>query len=198
MISTSEEVWPRKRLISAREYLRMAEAELLPEHGVELIAGEIYELPPFAEPVARVYCNTVGLLITGLNAKGFDQLSVRTRSAIDGGQYTWPEPDIAVVRDEFLNLEKPPSQAVLIVETSPLALQYNRTTKASLYASLGIADYWIVNLINSTVEVHRQPIESQESQFGWNYASRQIYQRGQSIALLEVPTVSLAVDEMLP
>lgn len=66
------------------------------------------------------------------------------------------------------NIDEIPSEAALIVEVSKSALQYDRTTKASLYASLGISDYWIVNLIESTVELRRQPIERVATQFGWD------------------------------
>jgi len=37
------------------------------------------------------------------------------------------------------------------------SLRLDRQTKAALYTRAGIPEYWIVNLADSTVEVHRDP-----------------------------------------
>lgn len=186
--------WPRKRLISAREYMKMAEIGLFDGQRVELIGGDIIDMPPMNEDHA-VSLNEAH---EQLGQSFFGQFKVRGQSPFNAGEHGRPEPDIAVVRPETIEKGKPPTQAVLLVEVSDSTLQYDRTTKASLYASLGVADYWIINLVENCVEVHRQPIEREAAQFGWDYASRTIYQRGQSVSLLEVPTVSIAVDDVLP
>ena len=50
-----------------------------------------------------------------------------------------------------------PKTAVLIVEVSDTTLKNDRIRKASLYARAGIADYWIINLVDRQLEVYRQP-----------------------------------------
>ncbi len=193
-ISFTPEELPRKRLISADDFMRMAEAGWFAEQRVELINGDIIIMPPISEDHAQSLTDTSEKLYEPLIGK----LKIRIQQPFFAGDNGRPEPDIAVVRPESLNPKQPPSEALLLIEISRTTLQYDRTTKLSLYASLGISDYWIVNLIENQVEVHRQPIESASAQFGHNYASRQIYQRGQSISLLEVPEVSIDVDAMLP
>ena len=42
-----------------------------------------------------------------------------------------------------------------IIEVSDSTLRYDRAMKASLYARAGIMDYWILNLIDRVLEVHR-------------------------------------------
>ena len=185
---------PRKRLLSARDYLKMGEMGWFGDQRVELINGDIIIMPPISEDHARSVDKSTTKLVVPLH----QQYIIRCQQPFNAGENGRPQPDIAVVRPEAFQPNEPPAEALLLIEVSRSTLEYDRTTKASLYASLGVADYWIVNLINGTVEVRRQPIESAEAEFGWDYASRQIYQRGQTIALLEVPTVSLAVDEMLP
>ena len=185
---------PRKRLLSARDYMKMAEIGLFDGQRVELIGGDVTEMPPISEDHAQ----SVDRSTKKFNRTLDESVVVRGQNPFNAGENGRPEPDIAVVRPEAIRPSEPPSEALLIIEVSRSTLEYDRTTKASLYASLGIADYWIVNLIEQTVEVRRQPIELASAQFGWDYASRQIYQRGQSIALREVPTVSIMVDEMLP
>ena len=186
--------WPRKRPISARDFLWMAENGRFEGQRVELIDGEIITMPPMSEAHAQ----SVSKVTTKVTVPLHEQFVIRCQNPFNAGENGRPEPDIAVVRPESLDPNQPPSEAILLVEISKATLQYDRTTKASLYASLGIADYWIVNLTDNQVEVYRQPIAHASGEFGHDYASRQIYQRGQSVALLEVPTVSIAVDDMLP
>lgn len=192
--STAEFQGPRKRPISAHDFMWMAENGLFAGHRVELINGEIITMPPISEAHAQSLTDTSEKLF----APFMGQFKIRTQQPFNAGENGRPEPDIAVVRPESLDPQQPPSEAILLVEISKATLQYDRTTKASLYASLGIADYWIVNLLENQVEVYRQPIESASAEFGHDYASRQIYQRGQSVALLEVSTVSIDVNDMLP
>lgn len=185
---------PRKRPISAQEFLWMAENGLFAGHRVELIDGEIITMPPISEAHAQSLTDTSEKLFGSF----IGQFKIRAQQPFNAGENGRPEPDIAVVRPESLDPQQPPAEAILLVEISKATLQYDRTTKASLYASLGILDYWIVNLVENQVEVYRQPIASESAEFGHDYASRQIHQRGQSVALLEVPAVSIDVNDMLP
>jgi Uma2 family endonuclease len=74
------------------------------------------------------------------------------------GPASEPEPDIAVVTGsphDYLHAH--PATALLIVDVADASLTFDRTKKASVYARAGILDYWIVNLIDQVVEVHRNP-----------------------------------------
>ena len=171
----------------------MGDHGLFNDQKVELIAGEVIVMPPMSEPHAQSLTDTSEKLFEPF----IGRFKVRVQQPFDAGENSRPEPDVAVVRPESLSAARPPAQALLLVEISRSTLAYDRSTKASLYASAGVSDYWIVNLIEDTVEVHRQPIEREAAEFGHDYASRVIYTRGQSIALLEVPEVSINVDDML-
>ena len=185
---------PRKRPISAHDYMRMAELDFFEGQRVELIDGDIITMPPISEDHAQ----SVDKVTTKITVPLYESFIIRCQNPFNAGENGRPEPDIAVVRPESLSADEPPSEAILLVEISKATLRYDQTTKASLYASLGVPDYWIVNLIENQVEVYRQPIESAGAQFGHEYASRQIYRSGQSVTLLETPAVSIEVDGMLP
>jgi Uma2 family endonuclease len=47
--------------------------------------------------------------------------------------------------------------AFLLIEVADSSLAYDRTTKLRLYAEAGIPEYWVVDCISETVEVHRAP-----------------------------------------
>ena len=109
-----------------------------------------------------------------------------------------PEPDLAVVQGAPRDFTEHPSSAILVVEISDTTLAFDRGEKASLYASAGIADYWLVNLINARVHVHRRPVPDPASAYGYRYADVTAHAAGASITPLAVPAASIAVAQLLP
>lgn len=185
---------PRERLLTAHEYESLAQMGAFEGQRVELIGGHIITMPPISEDHARSVSNTSEELIIPLRG----QMKVRSQNPIDAGEHGRPEPDVAVVPLDYENSSGPPAQVDLLVEVSRSTLAYDQTDKASLYASLGIADYWIVNLVENTVEVRRQPIPRENSAFGHDYASTQIHRRGETVSPLCAPQIALLVDDLLP
>ena len=59
-----------------------------------------------------------------------------------------------------------------------------------MYAEAGIADYWIVNLVDKQLIVHREPTPA-------GYASVQTLGRGDSVSLLAFPDLSVAISDIL-
>ena len=79
--------------------------------------------------------------------------NVRAQAPIVAFDDSEPEPDIAVVPNG--DDDEHPSQALLIIEVANASLRYDREDKAPLYAASGFQEYWIVNLRDRVVEVHR-------------------------------------------
>jgi Uma2 family endonuclease len=96
---------------------------------------------------------------------------VSTPCPLDFGEITEPEPDVAVIAGQVRDYaEAHPTTAVLLVEVADTSLTYDRTTKASLYAKASIAEYWIVNLVDRQLEVHRTPVADATQPHGFGYA----------------------------
>lgn len=53
--------------------------------------------------------------------------------------------------------ESHPRSALLVVEVSGESLAQDRSLKARVYARAGVPEYWIVNVVERCVEVHREP-----------------------------------------
>jgi Uma2 family endonuclease len=51
----------------------------------------------------------------------------------------------------------PPSDVRLLVEIADTTLKYDTTTKAPLYAHLGVQDYWVISAVTLETRVHREP-----------------------------------------
>jgi Uma2 family endonuclease len=58
-----------------------------------------------------------------------------------------------------------------VVEVSESSLGFDRHYKGSVYARAGLADYWIVNLVDRVLEVYRDPVQDPAAAFGWRYGS---------------------------
>jgi Uma2 family endonuclease len=69
-----------------------------------------------------------------------------------------PEPDVAwVVRRRYSGRQPGPADIHLLIEAAETSLDYDLGEKAELYAAAGVRDYWVVDLINRRVVVHRDP-----------------------------------------
>lgn len=103
-----------------------------------------------------------------------------------------PEPDLAVVagRPEDYD-DRHPDRAVLIVEVAATSLPQDRLTKQALHAAAGIGEYWIVNLLDSVVEVFRRPS-------GRGYATHRILRAGEQVSPLAGPGPVVEVAALLP
>lgn len=85
---------------------------------------------------------------------------------------------------------------MLAVEVADTSIRKDRECKSKLHAKAGIEDYWIVNLIDSCVEVYRRP--RLDSKQGPIYLDRKVYYETESISALGKPDAAIKVADMLP
>lgn len=165
------------------------------ETRLELIEGEIIRKMPQNEPHAW----TIQAVTEALRSAFAAGHSIRTQLPLVFGLRSKPEPDIAVVVGSFDDYKRRhPATAVLVVEVSDSPLALDRTTKAALYARAGIEDYWIVNLPDGVLEVHRQPAAMTDQPLGHHYRSITRFVPTDTIAPLGLPDVPIAVRSLLP
>jgi Uma2 family endonuclease len=186
---------PIKRRWTSDEYYRMAELGLFADQRVELIEGEVLAMAPQGSQHFTAICLTHDVL-RRIFAGDF---VIRVQGPLAVSADSEPEPDLAVVpgRPRDYAGKKHPSTALLVIEISDSTLDYDRVDKASLYASAGIADYWIVNLIDRRLEVHRRPVADSEARFGFSYSNIRIYSAGDKVNPLAV-TGEISASELLP
>ena len=110
-----------------------------------------------------------------------------------------PEPDAVVVQGAPWDYARShPTTPLLLVEIAETSLAIDRRYKGSLYARAGIADYWIINLGESVLEIYRDPAPIASARFGWDYRNRERLARGASISPLAAPSAVVAVAALLP
>jgi Uma2 family endonuclease len=90
-----------------------------------------------------------------------------------------------------------PKSALLIVEISDTTPGYDRHRKASRYARAKYQDYWIVNLNDRCVEVHRQPVADPTARLGWRYSEVSILNASARLKPLAAAG-EIAITDLLP
>lgn len=104
-----------------------------------------------------------------------------------------PEPDFALVRLDPRRRPRPifAEDVLFVAEVSVTSLATDRLAKTAIYAEAGIAEYWIVNPMARQIEVYRRPGEG-------GYGSLRVAGEGETLDLLSLPSVLIAVDDLLP
>jgi Uma2 family endonuclease len=110
-----------------------------------------------------------------------------------------PEPDVAVCAGSPRDyVAGHPSRPVLLVEVAEASLAFDREHKGSLYARAHVPDYWIVNLVDRVVEVHREPTPSAEAPYGSRFGTRRSLGAGDGVSPLAAPRARIPVADLLP
>ena len=177
------------------EYGRLAECGFFhPTERLELIDGLLLVREPQGSP----HATGVTLALQALQAAFGAGWIVRPQLPIALDDDSEPEPDLVVVPGHARDFSRAhPSSVALIVEVADTSLAFDRGDKAGLYARVGVADYWIVNLNDRMVEVHRNPRPG-PSAYGWIYGSVRLARSGDSVTPLALAAVSLPVADLLP
>jgi Uma2 family endonuclease len=193
---SAEPAEPRPYRWTIEEYYHLCEAEWFQGRHVQLIDGEIIDMPS----QKNLHALAIKLTDTALSASFGFQFWVRVQMSLDLKPYSVPDPDLAVIpgSPRSHTTSSNPTTALLIVEVSETTLSYDRNAKASLYAAAGILDYWIVNLVQRQLEVFRDPLPDSTKLFGYGFASRTILDPIDVVTALALPASRILVADLLP
>ncbi|MEZ4227146.1 MAG: Uma2 family endonuclease [Polyangiaceae bacterium] len=177
-----EDLRPLRRV----EYDKLVSLGAFDGERIELVYGVLRQMSPIGPPHTSSVGRITRLLVLAL-AK--DAL-VLVQCPFAASDLSEPEPDFTVVpladyQDDH------PHEAFLVVEVSQSSLRYDRGTKQRLYAEAGVPEYWIVNLVDRTLEVYAEPRDG-------SYCEVRILAPGERIAPRAFPHVEFGVDELLP
>jgi Uma2 family endonuclease len=92
-----------------------------------------------------------------LLARHGDVFVVRQEKPLAATDLSAPEPDIDVVDEAALHAAGHPTTAHLVVEVSDSSRRVDLAHKPRIYAAARVPDYWVVDLTDRSVVVHRDP-----------------------------------------
>lgn len=181
MAAAAEKVRPLRRV----EYDKLVALGVFEGEHIELIDGALLHMSPIGAP----HCETVDRLNELFVLTFAGRARVRVQGSFAAGEFSEPEPDLSLlpVGDYYADH---PDRAHLVIEVAESSLSFDRGRKARLYAECDIPEYWVVNLRDQTVEVHRAPKAGQ-------YEQLTIHQKGERVRLMAFPDVEIRVDDFL-
>ena len=166
-----------RRPLTVEMYHALAEKGLLGEEDrVELINGDLVPMSPVGDPHIGCMNWLSHNLIPLLGRRAI----VSIQHSIAVSPISEPEPDVAICKyaDHFYRQQKATTADVLLViEVANNSLEKDRTIKLESYAQAGIAEYWIVNLVDGQVDIYTLPQEQV-------YESRELRLPGDTVAVL--------------
>ena len=174
--------------LTVEKYHRMIDACILgDEDRVELLEGVLVETSPQVPRHAKIISRFTAASVPALGP------AYRVRIQLPLTLAPYGEPDVAIVTLEEENAaERHPRTALLVVEVPSESIRKDRLVKTRVYARAGIAEYWIVNVDASTVEIHADPDPIAE-----RYRIQIVAQRGETIAPRSLPALALSVEALL-
>jgi Uma2 family endonuclease len=179
---------PHPKKWTGAEYDRLVEGGFFDHQRVELIEGEVFEMSPMNDPHVKAIVRVQYALLKIFPS---NESTVLVQCALRLGDDARPEPDLAVAAGSPLNLQGRPNSALLVVEVSDSTLDFDRREKSGVYAENKLPDYWIVNLIDRCLEVHRNPVEGR-------YAQVFSLKPGEFVSPVASPDAKVAVADLLP
>ena len=172
----------------------MAEAGLLNDRRVELINGEIIQVPAQATPHRACVTKVSRALLSSFGPSDW----VVIQGTLPLGGHSAPDPDFHVLDVPVGTPDRLLPIPLLVIEVSDTSYAKDSGPKLRLYARCGVRDYWIINLLQHRVEIYRRPENPTGRRSGWRYADVTFHVPGSRISPLGRPQTEFEVDALLP
>ncbi len=175
---------------SVKDYYRMAETGVLrPDARVELLDGKIIDM----SPIGPFHGGVTDYLNEVFTAASKGRWRTRVQNSLRLDDHSEPQPDLVLARpapDFYRKRHPQPEDVFLLVEISDSTLETDQGEKLPAYGRAGIAEVWIVNLNELTVEIYREPHFT-------GYGSKTVLRPGDQARPLAFPDAAVDVTELL-
>ncbi len=166
-----------------------------PDDPIELVGGQLV----VREPQGTPHTVAVQLAEEALRTAFGSGWNVRVKMPVALDDESEPEPDVVVCAGSPRDyLVSHPTRPVLLVEVADARLVFDREHKGRLYARAGIADYWIVNLVDRLLEVYRDPVPSLDTRYGWRFSTVLRLGAADTVSPLGAHQARIRVADLLP
>ena len=165
----------------------MVDAGILGEDDrVELLDGVLVEMSPQGPSHLEAITRLIMLVVPLAAAAGMrvtPQCPLNVESPI-----SQPEPDLAVV--PVGDWDTYPAKAQLVIEVSVTSRKVDVGRKAAIYAASGIPEYWVLDLADRRLVVHRAPVEDR-------YTEVAVLTDADEVTAARLP-LTVAVAQLMP
>ncbi|GAP98457.1 hypothetical protein NIES2104_50120 [Leptolyngbya sp. NIES-2104] len=170
-------------------YHQAVEAGVFDDVHVELLDGELVEMPPEGLPHASLSSDAGDYLRDRLR----NRVKIREGHPVTLSNNSEPEPDLAIVQplgEVYKTEHHPyPENIFWLVEYSESSLEKDLKLKARIYAAANILEYWVINLRTRELIVFRDSLNGE-------YQSRSTLTSGM-IRPIAFPDVEIEVTRLI-
>ncbi|MBI2689106.1 MAG: Uma2 family endonuclease [Acidobacteria bacterium] len=181
-----------RRRLTRSDCQALEAAGLLERERYELIDGELIR----RMGKSRLHSVTLLLLVEWLRGV-FGPRNVEQEVPIDLNALlnptNEPEPDAIVLRqrsETYQSANPLPEDILLVAEVAATTREYDLGAKAALYALAGITEYWVLDLRDMRIVVHRDPSNDR-------YASIVAYQAHEPVSPQASPQSGIQLQDLL-
>ena len=191
--------WPRRapefagERWTAEEVYAMPHPERFEGRRLFLLHGEIWE----QGRMTPRYATCLGVANESLRNEFAEEFLVRCQLGLRLAEDTELRPGLLIVRGVVRTfLTAHPTTGELVVEVSDTTVFFDTTTKAELYATAGVPEYWVIDVNARTLLVLRDPAPVGGN--GHAYRSSQTFPESDTITPLAAPNSPIRVADLLP
>jgi Uma2 family endonuclease len=185
-------VEPSRHKLTVDDFVRMGEAGIFPEDArIELIEGDLIDMPPIGTGHSALTNRLNRLLV---RAAGDDAI-VSVGNPVVLPPWSMPQPDFLLLgpRVDFYAGAHPRAQDTLLaIEVADSSLRFDRVTKARVYATNGIGEYWLIDVAGRRLHLHRGP------QASGSWATLQVLDAPFRISPAALPGLVLSSEDLWP
>jgi Uma2 family endonuclease len=175
-----------RRAFSVADVERMVEVGLIdPHERLEIIGGEIVPMSPKGNHHEVLRVTLADYWGRRLPA----ELIMAQEPGLRLNKKTYVEPDFIFYPRSVRRVDIKAQDIVLLVEIADTSLSYDQTTKAQLYSSFGLREYWTINAVKLTTRIHRDPAPG-------GYRDVQDYGPKDRLAPIDAPSLALNLSDL--
>lgn len=184
---------PSRHKITVDEYERLGEAGILhPDSRIELIDGDLIDMPPIGPPHASVSIRLNRLFITRAGHTAIVSVAHPMRLP----PWSMPEPDFMLLRpraDDYAAHHPSAADVLLAVEVADSSLRFDLNVKSRLYAANGVREYWIIEARSPRLHRFRDPVASARV-----YGTQEVLEGDFLISPIDLPEMTLKAGDFWP
>ncbi len=171
---------------TVREFLEIADSGAFGDRKVELIEGEIIDMPSDGPLHRRWSVALTDWLARNLDLDLYAHIFNTTLELSD---YSAPSPDVQIYDRALREEDVRGSDILLAIEQADTSLKKDLRVKADLYARYGVRDYWVIDLNANRIHVHRDPREE-------GYADVAVHGAEGRVEALLIPSLALRIADL--
>jgi Uma2 family endonuclease len=185
-VTRAAEGLPRRRFTVAEVEAMVAAGVMEEDERLELIGGELVPMSPKGNQHEVL---KVALLERWYRIRP-DDCRLIPETTFRLSEDTYLEPDVVIYPRAVGLKGLSGSSALLVVEIADASLRYDMGRKATLYASFGVRELWVIDAVKRTVRAFRGPSEK-------GYSETADFSASDRLAPLVAPDAfALRLDEL--